>query len=320
VITPFEVLVDLDDDVTVVREIHRLAQRDLGLCVATVPPDSHLSVAVRWAILRALGKRSEQLRAMPQWFDVTRWLSAHCVTELVLLRAQHLREGVLEELAEEVVGRLGVRVVLVYSGANHTAAPACPSVDLVTLATRARPSTPPQRHQRPWPSAPRVHPLRLRHDARTELSEREFQEVQQLLAAACSTMSTWLLHHAGARSFQIAAAMNSPRPDLTKITRSFAELELTSHFWPLESGFEAAPGLWPASPAISLSWTSRSYTRSPTRGRQRSISPDSSLGSPRTSSGSLPATRSATTRFSTAEFPKRRSRFCALWTVDSARS
>jgi hypothetical protein len=46
----------------------------------------------------------------------------------------------------------------------------------------------------------------LRHDARTELSEREFQEVQQLLAAACSTMSTWLLHHAGARSFQIAAA------------------------------------------------------------------------------------------------------------------
>jgi hypothetical protein len=36
--------------------------------------------------------------------------------------------------------------------------------------------------------------------------QRESQDVQRLLAAACSAMSTWLLHHAGATSSQIGAA------------------------------------------------------------------------------------------------------------------
>jgi len=204
--TPFEVLVDRDDDIAVVRKLHRLAQRARGLCVAAVPPDSHLSVTVRWAILRALGKRSHRLSAMPQWLDVTRWLTANRITELVLLRAQHLSESVLTELAEEVVGRVGIRVVLVYSGTTAAATAACPSIDLATLATRPRPSAPSQRRQQAWPAVPRVHPLRLRHDARAKLREREFQEVQRLLAAACSAMSAWLLHHANASSSQIAAA------------------------------------------------------------------------------------------------------------------
>jgi hypothetical protein len=227
---PFEVLVDRDDDIAVVRELHRLARRERHLCVAAVPPDSHLSVAARWAILRALGKRSQQLSAIPQWLDVTRWLTAHRITELVLLQAQHLSEPVLDELAEEVAGRLSVRIVLVHSGTIDAAAAACPAIDLATLATRARPPALPQRHERAWPAVPRAHPLRLRHDARAELGEREFQEVQRLLAAACSAMSTWLLHHADASSSQIAAVYEIVSTGLDQehvfIRRSGADIAL----------------------------------------------------------------------------------------------
>ncbi len=228
--SPFEVLVDRDDDIAVVQELHRLAERVRGLCVAAVPPDSHLSVTVRWAILRALGKRSQRLSVMPQWLDVTRWLTANRITELVLLRAQHVSESVLRELAEEVVGRVGVRVVLVYSGTIDAAAAAGTPIDLVTLATRPRPSALPQRRQRAWPAVPRVHPLRLRHDARAQLGEREFQEVQRTLAAACSALSTWLLHNAGASSSQIAAAYEVVSTGLDRehafIRRSGAEIAL----------------------------------------------------------------------------------------------
>jgi hypothetical protein len=238
--TPVEVQVDRDDDIAVVRALQRLALRAPGLCVAAVPPDSRLSVALRWAILRALGKRSQRLHGIPQWHDVTRWLAAHCITELVLLRAQHLSELVRNELTEEVAGRLGVRVVLVYSGTNHASAVTYPSVDLVTLTTRAWPSLQPQRREPDWPAVPRVHPLRVRHDARAKLSEREFQDVQRLLAAACSAMSTWLLHHAGASSSQIAAAYEVVSAGLDEdhafIRRSGADIAL------LTAGARIEPG------------------------------------------------------------------------------
>ena len=52
-----------------------------------------------WAILRALGKRIDQLtNNKVWWFDAERWLTAHRITEIAVLCAQHLDQRTIDEL------------------------------------------------------------------------------------------------------------------------------------------------------------------------------------------------------------------------------
>ena len=199
-----EVLADPDDDVHIVQAIHQLARRERAVVVASIAPDSRTSAAVRWAILRSLGKRSEHLRGTPQWHQVARWLRAHSIAELILLRAQHLTQPVLDEIAGEIAARLSISVVLVHSGSDHP--PEGPSIDIDTLIRRPRTHEPFRRRQEAWPTVPHGHPLRLRHDARAVLADSEFVEVQRLLEAAFSTLSMWLHRNPTAADSRVAAA------------------------------------------------------------------------------------------------------------------
>ena len=72
-----------------------------------------------WAILRALGKRIDQLdrtKIKVWWMDAEQWLGAHRIAEVVVLCAQHLRGGTAEELELYVGRRLGIALACVYSG------------------------------------------------------------------------------------------------------------------------------------------------------------------------------------------------------------
>ena len=100
-----DVIVDPDNDVATVKALHALAAREPGVLTVSIAPGSDAQPAVVWAILRALGKRIEQL---PQtsfkvfWMDAERWLVAHQIAEMVVLSAQHLRGGTAEQLERHV--------------------------------------------------------------------------------------------------------------------------------------------------------------------------------------------------------------------------
>jgi hypothetical protein len=152
-------------------------------------PRSEAEPAVVWAILRALGKRIEQLdrtKVKVWWMDAERWVVAHRVSEIVVLCAQHLGDRVTEELKEHVCGRLRIALMLVYGGPARTAPPATTTLDGY-LAQQHRP---PSAHVRcrPWPQVPRSHPLRLRYDCRQQLTPEEFARVERLLVGSLRTM------------------------------------------------------------------------------------------------------------------------------------
>jgi hypothetical protein len=56
-----DVIVDRHDDIATVRAIRELAAREPGVLAVSIAPGSQAEPAVVWAILRALGKRIEQL-------------------------------------------------------------------------------------------------------------------------------------------------------------------------------------------------------------------------------------------------------------------
>lgn len=71
-----DVIVDRDDDIATIRAIHALAAREPGVLAVHIAPGTREEPAVVWAILRALGKRFEQLdrpSVRVYWMDAERW-------------------------------------------------------------------------------------------------------------------------------------------------------------------------------------------------------------------------------------------------------
>jgi hypothetical protein len=99
-----------------VRELRELAAREPGVLVMSIAPGSHAEPAVVWAILRALGKRIEQLgrtKVMVWWMDAERWLAVHRIVKVVVLCPQHLRGGTAEELEWHLAKQRGIALTFV---------------------------------------------------------------------------------------------------------------------------------------------------------------------------------------------------------------
>jgi hypothetical protein len=144
-----------------------------------------------WAILRALGKRIEQLgRTKVYWMDARRWLVAHAVTEVIVLCAQHLGRDVTDEFEREICRRHRIALVLVYSGPARPPRPA--TMTLAAFLAQPRRWQPPALSRaRRWPRVPRSHPLRLRYDCYRRLSVDEFERVDRLLVGSLKTLGAW---------------------------------------------------------------------------------------------------------------------------------
>jgi hypothetical protein len=184
-----------------------------------------------WAILRALGKRIEQLgrtKVKVWWMDAQRWLVAHAVTEMVVLCAQHLDERMTEELVQLVGQRLGIVLVLVHSGPPRPPRPA--TTTLAAFLARPRCSPPVTCRMRPWPQVPRSHPLRLRYDCFRRLAPDEFERVDRLLIGSIKTLGAWRWSRAYVTRRQVAHALRvvatATDPQQAHIRRCGAELAL----------------------------------------------------------------------------------------------
>ncbi|MGA2929933.1 MAG: hypothetical protein ABSG43_28890 [Solirubrobacteraceae bacterium] len=197
-----DVIVDRDDDLATAHAIHNLAARAPTVLAVSIAPDWRDSPAAIWAILRALGNRTENLDvATLNWQDTQRWLNAHQITELVILRAQHLKERTIQELKWHLVARADITLTLLYSG--DRAIPSHPTTTITDLLARPRPAPSTSRRQADRPSVPRSHPLRLRYDCSQRLHPKQFRRVDELLAAAFTTLNGWLLAHRDATSHQL---------------------------------------------------------------------------------------------------------------------
>jgi hypothetical protein len=185
-----DVILDPGDDLATIGAIRELAAREPSLLAVMIAPDSRSSPAVVWAILRALGKRVEQLARTPVkvWWDyAARWLVAHRIAEVVVLCAQHLRGGTAEELKLHVGRRLGIALAFVYGGRVQR----CPTTTLCAFLARPRSPAPARGLARSWPRVPRSHPLRLRYDCAQRLSTGEFERVDRLLLGSLRTLGGW---------------------------------------------------------------------------------------------------------------------------------
>ncbi len=154
-----------------------------------------------WAILRALGKRLENLGGETPTSDMAlRWLSAHQVSELVVLRAQHLTPVRYDELID-MTKRAAVATTLIYTGLGAVGHK--PSTTLAGLLARQR--HPPAREASlpARPQIPASHALRLRHDCHRTLPEDDFKRVDALLCTTSDTLERWLLAHSGATEDQL---------------------------------------------------------------------------------------------------------------------
>ena len=127
-------------------------------------PGLRSETEVVWAILRALGKRIDQLAPNIKvwWSDGERWLAAHHITEIAVLCAQHLDERMIDELKAHVCRRLGIAVALIYGRAPRGRPAAV--TDLGAYLARKRDLPPAGDQAEPWPQVPRSHPLRFRYD------------------------------------------------------------------------------------------------------------------------------------------------------------
>jgi hypothetical protein len=192
-VTPrVDVIVDPHDDIATAMAIRELAACAPGVLAVSIAPGSQAEPAVVWAILRALGKRIEQLgrtKVKVYWMDGQRWLVAHAITEIVVLCAQHLGGVMTNELEREIGGRLGIALVLVYSGPARPPRPA--TTTLGALLARPRRPLPTTSRVRAWPRVPRSHPLRLRYDCFKRLSADEFERVDRLLVGSLRTLGAW---------------------------------------------------------------------------------------------------------------------------------
>jgi hypothetical protein len=189
---PVDVLVDRDDDVATTKAIHRLATDHSTVLAATIAPDWRSDRAVTWAILRALGKRTDLVGDLaPDWMHAERWLVAHQVRELIILRAQHLTAAQTEHLV-----RMGDRadIALVFIHSPCSAAPPATLTPSELLARPRRSSGPPP-DTPTWPVIPHSHPWRLRNDCARQLSRDEFRHVDELLFATHRALEEWLRAH-----------------------------------------------------------------------------------------------------------------------------
>ena len=164
-----DVLVDPHDDVATTRAIHCLATEQSRVLAVSVAPDERTVPAVVWAILRALGKRTDKLpdKTQPDWHQAKSWLRAHLINELIVLRAQHLKpafQQALTDLAEQTSSTM----TLVYSGPGSTHRQA--TITLDQLLERPRTTPEPEPRSSPWPRIPRSHPWRLRYDCAQTLN------------------------------------------------------------------------------------------------------------------------------------------------------
>ena len=223
-----DVIVDPDDDIRTTRAIYALAARDPHVLAASAPPDTRTSSGIMWSILRALGKRSEHLTGPPQWHQVRRWLTAHEVRELVVLRAQHLRHATRAELIEQVGNGVRVHITLIYNGADEGRTA---TTTLSAFLERPRNMAPRAPAPAAWPQVPRVHPLRFRYDAAHALDREDFRAVEQLLATAFRTLTGWLAvnrHPTSDRLAQAVAVIGAATdPEQAHIRRTGAQLALT---------------------------------------------------------------------------------------------
>jgi len=186
-----DVLVDPHDDVATTRAIHRLATEQPSVLAVSVAPDERTVPAVVWAILRALGKRTDKLsdKTQPDWHQARSWLRAHLINELIVLRAQHLKpafQQALTDLAEQTSST----ITLVDSGPgspHHQA-----TITLDQLLERPRTTPEPEPRSSPWPRIPKSHPWRQRYDCAQTLNRDAFQRVDSLLFATYNTLDRWL--------------------------------------------------------------------------------------------------------------------------------
>jgi hypothetical protein len=207
--TGADVVVDPHDDVATTRAIHRLAAAQPAVLVASIPPDERTVSAVVWAILRALGKRTAKLaRSSPDWHHARTWLQAHLISELIVLRAQHLKPGSEQALAQ-LANDASSTLTLVYSGRDVTNRR--PTLTLNQLLNRPRTPRQPEIRTSSWPEIPRSHPWRLRHDCAHALSLDDFYRVDALIYATHRTLEHWLLRRPGHTPDQLRRAVSIMR-------------------------------------------------------------------------------------------------------------
>jgi len=188
----FAVIVDREDDIATVRAIRALAAREPGVLAVSIVPGVRSETEVIWAILRALGKRIDQLtNNKVWWFDAERWLTAHRINEIAVLCAQHLDEHMIDELTAHVCRRLGVPVALIYGRSTRRAAAAAAVTNLGDYLARKRDPPPGGDQAAPWPAVPRSHPLRFRYDCWRELGAEQFARVERSLFGCMTMLGGW---------------------------------------------------------------------------------------------------------------------------------
>jgi hypothetical protein len=230
----FAVIVDREDDIATVRAIRALAAREPGVLAVSIVPGVRSETEVIWAILRALGKRIDQLtNNKVWWFDAERWLTAHRINEIAVLCAQHLDEHMIDELTAHVCRRLGVPVALIYGRSTRRAAAAAAVTNLGDYLARKRDPPPGGDQAAPWPAVPRSHPLRFRYDCWRELGAEQFARVERSLFGCMTMLGGWCRSSEPSRLPEIERAfrvlIEADDSELAYIRRCGAELALITH-------------------------------------------------------------------------------------------
>jgi hypothetical protein len=231
------VIVDPDDDIATVTAVRELAARTPGLLVVSIVPGLRSDTEVVWAILRALGKRVEHLRRSSGkvwWTDAAKWLTAHSISEIVVLCAQHLGDRILVEVRTRLRG-LDIALTLVYGGPARVRTSATTSLGAYVTERRdpARPRSQPER----WPRVPRSHPLRFRYDCSQQLEPEEFARVDRLLRHSMITLAGWCRSLEPSERDAIEPAFRlvstAADPEQAYIRQCGAELALIDHQIPV---------------------------------------------------------------------------------------
>jgi hypothetical protein len=224
------VIVDPEDDLATTRAIHELAARDPAVLAISIAPDSRTSAAIVWAILRALGKRVEQLQRNPVevwWSDAERWLAAHDIGEVAVLCAQHLDEPLVEMLKWRL-NQLEITPILIYGGAVQNQRPATTTLNAWLAGEHRR--APSRASPQPWPRVPRSHPLRFRYDCAQQLAPAEFDRVDAILNSSFLTMRDWLSQRVSPKRRELISALRlisaAPNAEQAYIRRAGAETAL----------------------------------------------------------------------------------------------
>jgi hypothetical protein len=188
---------DTRDDIQLVRAIHAWAAKRPAALVCQIAPSATRRAEVVWDLLHALGKRAD-LPGTPQspaWIDAERWLVARQVTQLIVLRAQHLDRDSSEELTA-LAGQLGMELWLITHG---------PHPPLEGIPARKRPLTalfePPHarvahRARRSYPAIPECHPFLFRaHCAALVAPNELLRRIDRLLDHVARATDQWLAMH-----------------------------------------------------------------------------------------------------------------------------